>query len=126
MVRPLFQKETYEFFQNHFVQWLSICIIAINAAAYGIIAYNITSSSPFIYFRYNAYIGTDLSSVVPWKYAFILPIAGSLCALAHFVWAFLFFRKKERITAHLLLIGAVIVEISIFIASISVVLVNRS
>lgn len=124
MLRFLSQEEMYEFFQNHFVQWICICIIVINTISYGIITYNITASNPFIYFRYNAYIGADLSSVVPWKDAFILPAAVLICAFLHIFSAFLCFQKKERIVAHLLLFSAVIVEVSALIASISVVLVN--
>ncbi|MFZ2226331.1 MAG: hypothetical protein WA064_02940 [Candidatus Moraniibacteriota bacterium] len=75
-----------------------------------------------IILHYNVYFGVDLAGKVLRAYA--VPFIG-LCILGiNFFLAGYFYRQKERIASYVLLISALIVQLSLLISIISVIVVN--
>lgn len=110
------------FTKNAIVQWLIIIILVTNIITVVGLWFFIDIESVFIKLQYNVYFGTSLFA--PWWGPYILPAMGFLFFLIDIFLAFMLYTIKERIFAYSILLGAFFVQITLIVASLSVVLNN--
>lgn len=113
---------TREFFHNSLVQWVLIAAIFVNMVNWAVLAYFIRPVDFPIILHYNVYFGVDL--IGSWWQVFFLPLMGTLILIINLVLAYLFFKQKERVASHLLLLSAFVIQAGISIAVASIVLIN--
>lgn len=111
-----------EFFHSSITQWAIIGALLVNIANWGVIAYFIRPVDFPIILHYNVYFGVDV--IGPWWQIYFLPIIGLAILGANAVLGYLFYQQKERIVAHLLILGSLIVQVSISIAVASLLMIN--
>lgn len=59
-----------------------------------------------------------------WKLALFMPLIGLMLLFINISFAHFFYRKKERIASHILLMAGLMIQLSLIIASISVIIIN--
>ena len=111
-----------EFFRSALVQWVLIGALILNAANWGAIAFFIRPVDFPIILHYNVYFGVDL--IGDWWQVYLLPLIGLLILLFNAVLGYIFYQKKERLAAHLLMLSTFIVQISITIAVACLLMIN--
>ncbi len=111
-----------EFFHNSLVQWVLIGAIFVNLVNWAILAYFIRPVDFPIILHYNVYFGVDL--IGSWWQVFFLPLMGTLILIINLILAYFFFKQKERVASHLLLLSAFVIQAGISIAVASIVLIN--
>jgi hypothetical protein len=111
-----------EFFHSALVQWVIIGALLVNLANWGAIAYFIRPVDFPIILHYNVYFGVDV--IGAWWQIYFLPLIGLAILSVNTVLGYLFYKQKERIVAHLLILATFIVQIGISIAVASLLLIN--
>jgi hypothetical protein len=111
-----------DFFQNHIVLWLLVFNFLANLINWLILAFFINKSEGNIILHYNVYFGVD--NLGNWKEVFLMPSIGLILFLINFYLSFFFYENKERIASYILFMTALMVQLSLIIASISVILIN--
>lgn len=111
-----------EFFHSPLVQWVIIGALLINFGNWGAIAYFIRPVDFPIILHYNVYFGVDV--IGAWWQVYFLPTIGLVILSVNTVLGYLFYRQKERIVAHLLILATFIVQIGISIAVASLLIIN--
>ncbi|EKE12081.1 MAG: hypothetical protein ACD_14C00023G0004 [uncultured bacterium] len=111
-----------EYFRSSLVQWVVIGALILNALNWSAIAFFIRPVDFPIILHYNVYFGVDV--IGAWWQVYFLPLIGLVILLVNSTLGYLFYGKKERIVAHLLMLGTFIVQIGITIAVASVLLIN--
>lgn len=111
-----------EFFRSSLVHWVLIASLIINIANWGAIAYFIRPVDFPIILHYNVYFGVDI--IGDWWQIYYLPLIGLIILLANAILGYVFYQKKERLAAHLLMLATFIVQISIAVAVISLLIIN--
>lgn len=111
-----------DFFQNHIVLWLLLFGLIANAADWGILGVLMNRLDAAVILHYNVYFGVDIMG--SWKLAFIMPAIGLALYLINACLADYFYRNKERIASYILLLTALMVQLSLVIASAAVILIN--
>ncbi len=111
-----------EFFRSALVQWVIIAAIFVNLANWGFIAYFIRPVDFPIILHYNIYFGVDV--IGDWRQIYFLPAIGLLILSVNTVLGYLFYKQKERIAAHLLLLATFIVQVGVSIAVASLLIIN--
>lgn len=110
------------FGKNAIVQWMIIITFIMNLLIVAGLWFYVDQSVTFIKLQYNVYFGTSL--FVAWWGAYILPAMGFLFFLLDVFLAFILYSIKERIFAYSILLGAFFVQITLAVASYSIVLNN--
>lgn len=116
----LFFKRDY--FQNRIVLWLLVISLLGNIVNWVIFGIFIRPNDSNIILHYNVYFGVDVMG--QWKLVFLLPAIGLALFLINLVLSIHFYTRKERIASHLLLMASLMAQLSLLIASISVILIN--
>lgn len=111
-----------DFFKNKIVLWAISLNLLVNLANWIALWRFLRPVDYSIILHYNVYFGVDLTG--NWKNAFILPFVGLVIFLINLVLAYYFFSKLERIASHILLIASLMAQLSLLIASASVILIN--
>lgn len=111
-----------EFFQGQITRWLIGLSAAANLADWLALKIFVKPVDFPIILHYNVYFGVDMLG--NWKAVFILPGIGLLLLGLNTLLALSFYRKKERIASYLLLIAALMVQLSLLVASASVIIIN--
>lgn len=111
-----------EFFHSGIVQWVLIGSLILNAINWGLIAFFIRPVDFPIILHYNVYFGVDV--IGAWWQVYTLPLIGLMILLVNTILGYLFYKQKERIVAHLLMMAVVVVQISIIIAVAGLLLIN--
>jgi len=111
-----------EFFKNVIVHWTLIASFFVNAACWVALGFFIRPVDFPIILHYNVYFGVDV--IGDWWQAYILPlislaIMGLNVVLAHF-----FYNKEERMVSYILLLAALLVQISGAIAIGGIIRIN--
>lgn len=75
-----------------------------------------------IILHYNVYLGVD--SFGDGKQAFFMPLVGIFFVLVNLFLAYYFFSQKERMVSHVLSLTALIVQLGLTVASMSIIMVN--
>lgn len=116
----LFFKRDY--FQNHLVLWMLIFSFGANLADWILLAVFTHPVDSGIILHYNVYFGVDM--IGDWKLAFIMPAVGLILLVVNILLGAYFYRNKERIASYVLLIAALMAQLSLLIASTSVIIIN--
>lgn len=111
-----------EYFKSHIVLWLLLLSAIANIANWVVLKIFIIPVYFSIILHYNVYFGVDVRG--SWKQVFILPGIGLMLWLMNAFLALYFYCCKERIAAYLLLIASLMIQLSLIVASISLILIN--
>ena len=110
------------FFQNRIVFWLSILSLAANLVDWVILKIFIKPVDFPIILHYNVYFGVD--KLGDWNKVFLLPSLGLVLLLTNLFLSRHFYRQKERIASHLLLMATLMLQLSLIVASVSIIIIN--
>jgi hypothetical protein len=113
---------SHEFFESGLVHWVLIGSLIINVLNWGFIAFFIRPVDFPIILHYNVYFGVDV--IGPWWQVYSLPLIGLMILGVNTVLGYLFYQKKERIVAHLLMLATFIAQIGISVAVASLLIIN--
>ncbi|MDQ1284382.1 MAG: hypothetical protein QG620_730 [Patescibacteria group bacterium] len=114
--------EKKEFFQKPIVYWLIIAGIVANAVNWGVLAFLIKQEVSDIILHYNVYFGVDATGG-PQK-IYIMPLTGLALFFINLFLATEFYAKQERIASYLMLAAALMIQLSLLIASTSIIIIN--
>lgn len=111
-----------EYFHSSLVQWVIIGALFLNVVNWVLIAFfNRPVDFPII-LHYNVYFGVDV--IGAWWQVYSLPAIGLVILLVNTTLGYSFYCQKERIIAHLLMLGTFIVQIIMTIAVASLLTIN--
>ncbi len=110
------------FWSNKIVIWLLSLNILANAINWIIIFIFLHSVDRNIILHYNVYFGVDKTG--SWKQIFILSSIGLFVFITNLFLAIYFYKNKERIASYILLLASFMVQISLMIASLSIIIIN--
>lgn len=113
---------TKKYWQSRIVLWLLFSALVGNLADWAIILIFIRPTVPTIILHYNVYFGVDMMG--DWRWVFILPGIGLLLLIINNSLAMYFYSNKERIASYILLMAALMVQLSLLIATLSVIIIN--
>jgi hypothetical protein len=111
-----------DFFRNQIVVWMLILTLIANLADWISLKLFIKPVDFPIILHYNVYFGVDMLG--SWKQAFALPFLGLVLFIINFSLSLYFYHQKERIASHILLMATLMLQLSLIIASISVIIIN--
>lgn len=111
-----------EFFKSALMHWVLIGALIINGINWGLIAFFIRPVDFPIVLHYNVYFGVDV--IGAWWQIYFLPAIGLIILTVNTVLGYLFYQKKERIMAHLLMLATFIAQISVTVAVASLLIMN--
>jgi hypothetical protein len=111
-----------EFFKSALMQWVLIGALILNGINWGLIAFFVRPVDFPIILHYNVYFGVDV--IGAWWQLYFLPAIGLIIMIVNTVLGYLFYQKKERITAHLLMLATFIAQISMTVAVASLLIIN--
>jgi len=111
-----------DFFRNKIVLWLASGSLIINITEWIILKIFVRPVDFPIIMHYNVYFGVDLLG--NWKQVFVLPLVGVILFIINFILAIHFYNLKERIASYLLLIAVLMLQLSLLVASVSVIIIN--
>lgn len=111
-----------EYFRSHIIRWLLVFIGVANLANWAALKIFIQPVDLPIILHYNVYFGVDMLG--DWKNLFLLPSVGLILFLTNFFLSIYFYRRKERIASYLLLMAALMIQLSLIVASASVIIIN--
>lgn len=111
-----------EYFRSSLVQWVIIGALFLNIANWLAIAFFIRPVDFPIVLHYNVYFGVDV--IGAWWQVYSLPAIGLIILLVNSSLGYLFYKQKERIITHLLMLGTFIVQIIMTIAVASLLMIN--
>lgn len=117
--RLFFKKD---FFQNKIIPWLIVLNIVANLANWIMLAIFIRPVDGNIILHYNVYFGVD--NMGNWKQVFLMPSIGLILFLINIFLANYFYKNKERIASYILLLSVFMAQLSLIIASISIIIIN--
>jgi|GEM_PF-264124 len=110
------------FFQSKIVLMLLILGLLANIANWLILFIFIRPVDTDIILHYNVYFGVD--TMGNWKQVFIMPVIGFILFIINAALAAYFYRNKERIASYVLLLTALMAQVSFIIASAGIILIN--
>jgi len=111
-----------EYFKNHIIIWLLILGFVSNLVNWIILKIFVKPVDYPIILHYNVYFGVDVTG--NWKNVWILPMIGVIVFLTNFLLSIYFYKNEERIAGYLLLMATLMVQLSLVVASTSVILIN--
>jgi len=111
-----------EYFRSHIVIWLLILSIISNLADWILLRIYIKPVDFPIILHYNVYFGIDMTG--NWRQVYVLPLIGIFLFLTNLLLSIYFYKQKERIASYLLLMATLMVQLSVIIASVSVIIIN--
>lgn len=111
-----------EYFHSSLVQWVIIGALLLNVLNWSMIAFFIRPVDFPIILHYNVYFGVDV--IGAWWQLYFLPLVGLIILLVNSTLGYSFYDQKERMVAHLLMLGTFIVQIALTIAVSSLLLIN--
>jgi hypothetical protein len=111
-----------DFYKSNIILWLLVLNLFFNLANWIMLAFFMRSVDGEIILHYNVYFGVD--SIGDWKQVFIMPTIGIALFAINWALARYFYGRKERIASYALLLASLLSQLSLIIASISVILIN--
>ncbi|EKE21839.1 MAG: hypothetical protein ACD_7C00115G0004 [uncultured bacterium] len=111
-----------EYFRSHIIIWLLILSFIINTANWLSLNIWVKPVDFSIILHYNVYFGVD--SIGDYREVYILPIIGLILFFINFVLSLYFYQQKERIASYILLIATLMIQLSLAVASTSIILIN--
>lgn len=113
---------SHEFFRSPLVQWIFIGTIFASLANWGILIFYIRPVDLPIVLHYNVFLGVDI--VGGWWQLYFLPIIADLFLIVNVVLAYIFYQKRERLAAHILLLASFFVQFGVAIALAALIMIN--
>lgn len=110
------------FFENVIIRMLLLASSLPVFLSLAMLIYFIRPSETPIVLHYNVYFGVDLLGI--WWQVYALPLLGALFLLGHFLLARRFYGGGERIACYLMLLSSGMLSLGVFIASLSMVVIN--
>lgn len=110
------------FFADRINSWLIILSIIANAINWLILLIFLKPATENIILHYNVYFGVDMTGKR--GFAFLLPAIGLLLFIINYFLAKYFFRNKENVAGYIILVAALMAQLSLIIASFSVIIIN--
>ncbi len=114
-----------EFFRNHVIQWLFAFAFLLHIILWAGCTWFFHKEGVPVALRFNVYLGVDPTSISPWYSPYEIPVAAFIFLVMQMILAWRFFREKDRIMAHLMVLCGGMVQIAALIALVSVILGNR-
>ena len=111
-----------DFFKSHIAIWLLILSFLANAINWIILKIWIKPVEFPIILHYNVYFGVDLLG--NYRQTYILPLIGLSLLVINLLLAMYFYAQKERIASYVLLMATLMIQLSLIVASASVILIN--
>jgi hypothetical protein len=111
-----------DYFKSHIIVWLLILGFLTNLIDWVILKIWIKSVDFSIILHYNVYFGVDLMS--DYSQVYVLPIIGLVLFIINFLLSVFFYEKKERIASYILLMATLMIQLSLIVASVSIILIN--
>ena len=111
-----------EYFQSHIVIWLLILSSVVNLTNWIILRIWVKPVDFPIILHYNVYFGVDL--IGDYRQVYLLPLIGLVLFTINLVLSIYFYQLKERIASYILLIAMLMIQLSLLVASTSVILIN--
>ncbi|MDP1833551.1 MAG: hypothetical protein Q8L11_01295 [Candidatus Moranbacteria bacterium] len=111
-----------EYFKSHITIWLLILSLTTNLINWAILKIWIQPVAFPIILHYNVYFGVDL--VGGYRQVYILPLIGFILFLINSSLSIYFYGQKERIASYILLIAVLMIQLSLVVASTSIILIN--
>lgn len=111
-----------DYWQSRIVLWLLAASFMMNIINWLMLVIFVRPSVPTIILHYNVYFGVDVMGHRGWAY--LLPAIGIFLLLINNFLASYFYSNKERIASYVLLITSLMIQLSLIIASISVIIIN--
>ena len=111
-----------DYFKSAIPIWLIILSLAVNLIDWIILKIFVRPVDFPIIIHYNVFFGVDM--VGNYKLVFVLPLIGFALFLINFFLSIYFYRRKERIASYLLLMTALMIQLSLFVSALSVIIIN--
>lgn len=111
-----------DYFKSAIVLWLIILSLSVNLSEWIILKIFVRPVDFPIILHYNVYFGVDM--VGNYKSVFIVPLIGLALFLVNSILSIYFYRRKERIASYLLLMAAFMIQLSLFVAALSIIIIN--
>jgi len=111
-----------EYFRSHIILWLLVFIFLVNLTNWILLKIFIKPIDFPIILHYNVYFGVDMLG--SWKQVYFLPALGLLLLIINLFLSFYFYKKKDRIASYILMIAALMIQLSLLVASASVIIIN--
>ena len=112
----------HEYFRNTIVVWLMILSMVVNVITWILLKIFIKPVDFPIILHYNVYFGVDMTG--QYTNVFILPSIGIALFLVNLFLSLYFYQHKERIASYLLMITSLMIQLSLFVASLSIIIIN--
>jgi len=113
---------TQEYFKNPIVLWLLALSFLINLTNIVSLAIFVKPVDFPIILHYNVYFGVDVLD--GWEKVYLMPAIGIFLFLVNTFLGLYFFNRKERIASHILMIANLMIQLSLLVASLSIILIN--
>ncbi len=110
------------YFQSRVVRWLLFFGAFVNLVDWLVLWFFLRPGKNFIILHYNVYFGVDWRGLP--KEAFFLSFIGLILLTINFLAAFYFYARKERVAAYIILMAALMAQLSLLISIISVIIIN--
>jgi hypothetical protein len=111
-----------EYFRSHIVIWLLILSLVANLAIWIALVIFVKPVDFPIILHYNVYFGVDITG--DFRQAYSLPAIGLFLLVTNAFLSLYFYRQKERIASYLLLMAALMIQLSLAVAAVSVIVIN--
>jgi hypothetical protein len=111
-----------EYFQSRIILWVLFLTVLFNLVDWALLKIFLRSGENLIILHYNVYFGVDSLGVS--RGAYLLPAIGLIVLTLNFALSFYFYVQKERIASYILLLTALMVQLSLLISVISVIIIN--
>lgn len=113
---------SHEFFKSAIANWLIVLSLLANLINWIILVIFVRPIDLPIILHYNVYFGVDMMG--NYHEVYILPLIGIILFLVNWLLSIFLFDKKERIASYLLLMAALMIQLSMIVASVSVIIIN--
>jgi len=111
-----------EYFQSLIVRWLLFFGSFFVFVNWMVLRFFLPPNGKAIILHYNVYFGVD--SIGDSQEAYALAFIGTLILVFNILFSFYFYKQKERIASYILLITALMVQLSLLISVVSVIIIN--
>lgn len=111
-----------EYFQSRIILWLLFSGIFFNLVNWILLKFFLRSGDNLIILHYNVYFGVDSTGFS--RGAYLLPFIGVVVLLFNNLLSFYFYAQKERVASYVLLMAALMAQLSLLISVISVIIIN--
>ena len=124
LLRYLERPRLGDFLGSEIIRWLLFLNFLGLAASLGLLAWFVGPIDYPLILRYNVFFGVEPSSLASWREAYHLPLFGLGVWLFNTLVAFWLYRNRQRIASYILLLGAFLTQLVVFVAAVAIVLIN--